>query len=252
MFPSKQKQYYRIISVLELEWEPRCEQALPRPFHALSFRIKGNAVFKHGNDTKTVEAGEVAFVPKGYSYTLDEAIDAHLFVIHFDQLPDKAYNFESFKVTNPAWYEEHFRRLYRLWQRKEKGYRLDAASIFYRILSELVKEGQNSQHSVEDKLAIVLEYIHSNYTDTALSVDRLAKMYGASATYFRRIFKERYGSLPLTYINALRLKRAEELIRSGYYSISQAAALSGFSDPKYFSRFVKKTKGDSPSRLWKI
>ncbi len=252
MFPNKKTQYYRLISALELEWEPRCEHAPERNFHAISFRIKGNAVFEHGSESTSVGAGEVAFVPAGYSYTLDEKSRAHLFVIHFDTVPDKISGLESIKVANPLWYEEHFRMLHRIWQRKETGYRLAATSVFYRILEELEREGEEKKPCTKDRLSRVVEYIHANYTDPTLSITRLAEMYGASSTYFRRIFKESMSSLPLQYLNKLRLKRAEELLRSGYYTVAQAAAESGFSDVKYFSRFVKKINGDAPSRLWKV
>ncbi len=251
MFPNKKTQYYRIISAHELEWEPRRDHAVARNFHAISFRIKGNAVFEHGKESSTVGVGEVAFVPKGYSYTLDEKSRAHLFVVHFDSLPDKPMNFEAFKVTNPLWYEEHFRKLHRIWQRKETGYRLSATSVFYRILEELEKEALQEKPCTKDRLSSVVEYIHANYTDPTLSVTKLSEMYGASPTYFRRIFKDTYASLPLQYINNLRLKRAEELLRSGYYTVSEAASESGFSDVKYFSRYVKKVKGNAPSKLWK-
>ena len=251
MFPSKKTQYYRIVSALELEWEPRREHAVARSFHAISFRIKGNAVFEHGKESSTVGAGDVAFVPAGYSYTLDEKSRAHLFVIHFETVPDKIAGLESIKVANPLWYEEHFRKLHHIWQRKETGYRLAATSVFYRILEELEREGEEKKPCTIDRLSRVIEYIHANYTDPALSVSKLAEMYGASPTYFRRIFKESMNALPLQYLNKLRLKRAEELLRSGYYTVAQAATESGFSDVKYFSRIVKKIKGDAPSRLWK-
>ena len=55
--------------------------------------------------------------------------------------------------------------------------------------------------------------------------------------------------LPLQYIPSLRLKRAEELLRSGYYTVAEAAYATGFSDPKYFSRFFKKEKGIAPSEI---
>ncbi len=251
MFPDKKVQYYRIISALELEWEPKREYAVARNFNALSFRIKGNAVFEGRNECTSVGGGEVAFVPQGYDYTLDEKTHAHLFVVHFEALPERAVGIEALRVANPLWYEEHFRKLHRIWQRKEAGYRLAAASVFYRILEELEKEALEEKPCVADRLSSVVEYIHANYTDPTLSVSRLSEMYGASQTYFRRIFKETYSALPLQYINNLRLKRAEELLRSGYYTVSQAASESGFSDVKYFSRFVKKIKGDAPSKLWK-
>ena len=193
--------------------------------------------------------GDIAFVPKGQSYTLDEKTSAHLFVVHFESLPDKPQDLEVFKLSGIPWYEEHFKKLHRIWQRKETGYRLSATSVFYRILEEIEKESVKERLHTKNRLMSVVDYIHSSYTDPNLSVSLLSEMYGASPTYFRKIFKANYNTTPIEYITNLRLKRAEELLKSGYYSVSGAAFESGFSDPKYFSRIFKSEKGISPSKL---
>ncbi len=250
MFPDSKAEYYRILSVLELEWEKKREYASSRDFHALSFRIKGNAVFEHNKEKFEVGAGEIAFVPKGFDYTLDSRESEHLYVIHFDMLPEKAYQFSSFTTTNTAYFEELFKKICRIWQRKETGYRLAATSVFYQMLEEIVKEKKDkTSESGKDRLSEVVEYIHRHYADPTLTVTHLAERYGASTTYFRRVFNASYKTTPLKYINKLRLKRAEELLYSGYYSVSEAAYASGFTDPKYFSRFIKKEKGLTPTKL---
>ncbi len=250
MFPDSKIEYYRILSVLELEWDAKREYASSRNFHALSFRIKGNAIFEHDKKSFSVDSGKVAFVPKGFDYTLDAKSHEHLYVVHFEMLPEKAQEFSSFALSNTAYFEELFKKLHRIWQRKEAGYRLAATSIFYKILEEITKDC-NEKKSLcgKDRLSEVVEYIHRHYSDPNLSVALLSEMYGASTTYFRRIFKETYNTTPLKYVNRLRLKRAEELLKSGYYSVTDAAFESGFSDPKYFSRFIKKEKGKAPTKL---
>ena len=95
----------------------------------------------------------------------------------------------------------------------------------------------------------VLDYINANYSDPSLSVAQLAEMYGTSDTYFRQEFKKLFDDTPLNYINNIRLTYAEELLHTGYYSVSEVAYKTGFSDPKYFSRFVRKVKNVPPSKL---
>ena len=46
----------------------------------------------------------------------------------------------------------------------------------------------------------------------------------------------------------LRIEYAKELIHSKYYTISQCAEMSGFSDAKYFSTVFKKYTGIPPSK----
>ena len=55
-------------------------------------------------------------------------------------------------------------------------------------------------------------------------------------------------ALPVAYITDLRLEYARNLI-SGGMSIEAAAVESGFNDPKYFARRVKKHFGCTPSKL---
>lgn len=250
MFPDNRTQFYHILSVLELHWGPRNDYAQGRNFHALSFRVEGNVVFEHGGQSYSASTGEVVFVPKGFDYAMTAHSHEHVYVVHFDMLPDVSVEFASFSVSNPAYYQEQMKTLHRIWQRKQPGYRYAAASIFYGILEQLAKENaQKKNPSGKDKLSEIVEYIHRHYTDPGLNVSALAEIYGTSTTYFRRIFKQTYSVLPLQYIHNLRLKRAEELLRSGYYSVAEAAYATGFSDPKYFSRFVKKEKGITPSEI---
>ena len=250
MFPSQDEQYYRIISVLELNWESRKDSTPPRNFHALSLRINGDATFEYTNQRLHVGAGEIIFVPKGFAYTLNANQREHLFVIHFDMSPDVLHDFTVFRPQISASYEILFRKIYQIWQLKQTGYQFGATSLFFQLLEQLSRENaQKELQSSNDKLSYIIAYIHSHYTDPSLSVATLTNIYGTSSTYFRRVFTEACGVPPLQYINRLKLNRAKELLSSGYYTVAEAAYATGFSDPKYFSRFVIKETGIAPSKM---
>ena len=51
----------------------------------------------------------------------------------------------------------------------------------------------------------------------------------------------------MNFICQIRIKRAVQLFDSGEYNISQIAYMTGFNDPKYFSRCFKKIVGVTPS-----
>ena len=55
--------------------------------------------------------------------------------------------------------------------------------------------------------------------------------------------------LPLKYINKLKLYYAKELLRSGYYTVSQVSEKCGFENIQYFSLFIKKETGKTPSQF---
>ncbi len=250
MFPVSQSESYHILSVMELQWNPRRAYTRGRGFHALSFRVEGDVVFEHDKQYYPVSTDQIAFVPKDFDYTMHARTREHVFVVHFEIQPDIPMEFTSFTPADPAYYREQMKLLHRVWKRKQTGYQYAAASIFYGILEHLAKENAQKENPIATgKLSETLEYIHRHYADPGLNVTALAELYGASTTYFRRIFKQTCGKLPLQYIHDLRLKRAEELMRSGYYTIAEAAYAAGFTDPKYFSRFFKKEKGYTPSEI---
>jgi AraC-like DNA-binding protein len=66
----------------------------------------------------------------------------------------------------------------------------------------------------------------------------------------RSVFYKKFKSLSNQSINDLiknfRLKKAEELLSGGKYSVSQAAYDCGFSDPAYFSKVFKEYYKISP------
>ena len=84
-----------------------------------------------------------------------------------------------------------------------------------------------------------------------MTIDILADLCGISNTYFRKIFEKEFGISPLKYINNLRLHHALELLKSGYYSVASVSLMAGFNDPNYFSSFIKKMTGYSPSYFFK-
>ena len=67
-----------------------------------------------------------------------------------------------------------------------------------------------------------------------------------SDTYFRKLFVQEHHITPQCYINRLRLEMATELLRTGYYSVSEVAERCGFNSACYFSTFIKKETGLSP------
>jgi AraC-like DNA-binding protein len=93
--------------------------------------------------------------------------------------------------------------------------------------------------------------LHSSFRDPDLSISRLAEVCSVSEVYFRRIYGERFGISPLKALLNLRFDYAKRLLRSGYYTISQTAELSGFTDVKYFRTAFKARYGITPTQYYK-
>ncbi len=241
---------FRILSVLELSWSDAERKADSRPFHALSFRVQGGADFTFRGKTVNVPKNGVAFVPKGMPYEMKHKSE-RLYVVHFKT--DKELSeeqFFSFVPHTPQKYQTLFKTMYDIWNDKKPGYYYGATAVFYSILEEMEKDMLSvraSQNS--EKLEFVIKYIHQNFASGACSVSQLAELFGSSETYFRKVFKSVYNMTPLKYINKLKEDYALELLRSGYFSVGQASEKAGFTDPKYFSRVIKKRMDKPPSKI---
>jgi AraC-like DNA-binding protein len=68
-----------------------------------------------------------------------------------------------------------------------------------------------------------------------------------SRTLFYLKLKTYTGKSPQDFIRIIRLERAAALLRNGS-SVMDAATLTGFENPKYFSTVFKKYFGVSPSK----
>ena len=244
MFGKKIK--FEIISALSLSWGADAAYAKPRSFHALSYRKKGEAEFIHGEKTFKVSEGEIIFVPKNYDYTIKPLKNEEVAVVHFDSDDESLNEIEVFRPVHSEVFSDLFSKIYETWLNKPVGYEFRLDSLFLRILENVAVQTYGKLYDMEKKFASLLDYARQEFRNPSLTVERLSKELGVSGTYLRKLFKEKTGTTPHKYIDALRVDYATALLSSGYYTVAEAAYAAGFSDPKYFSVVYKKAKGLSP------
>lgn len=249
MFSETDNININILSVHELSWDKRNDESDIRPYYAISFRILGNAQFIHKNGVTSAFTGDIIYVPPYCCYKL-KCESEHLFVIHFETEAPISADIMSFTPENPSYYKRKFGELYTAWSKKQPGYVYECKSIFYKILMHIERERiHTSSHGPEDRLNEAVDFIHDNFTTGNFSIDELADLCNMSGTYFRKLFLKKYHMSPLEYINKLKLQYAIELLKSNYYTISEISEKCGFKNIYYFSSFIKKHTGLSPSKL---
>ena len=241
---------FEILSVLNLAWEKNNGDSGIRPYHSLSYRVVGDAQFTYADDVAFAKSNDLTFIPAYCEYT-QQAKNEVLFVIHFLSDVNLPKKIKSYHTENSQYFERNFQELYRIWTSKKTGYEYKCKSILYKILSKIEQELDIGQFTdtADNKLSEAIEYIHDNFTSTNLTVEYLAHMCGMSDTYFRQLFVSVFHMTPLKYINILKTNYAKELLRSGYYTVSQVSDKCGFNNVQYFSLFIKKETGLSPSRF---
>ncbi len=239
----------KILSVLDLAWCGVDSTAFPRPYHALSLRIKGDAVFTSGEKVSKVGSGDIIYVPEGLGYDL-VAGDEKLFCIHFSAQGIPTDKIIKFTPTNSLVFEKLFSAAYDRFLHKKSGFNAGVLSDFYKIISKIQR--QQSETKLLGAAGDITEsvgYIHEHFTEPSLTVSKIAEASSLSESHFRLLFKKHFGISPLHYINNLRVEYAKELIESDYYKVYEIAAMSGFSDVKYFSTVIRKATGKSPVQL---
>ena len=99
----------------------------------------------------------------------------------------------------------------------------------------------------EEFMQQVMEYMEEQMDNSELTIDDFANKLLLSRTVFYRKLKSIVGLTPVDFIRDIRIKRAVQLIDSGRFNISQVAYMTGFNDPKYFSKCFKKQMGVTPT-----
>jgi len=102
------------------------------------------------------------------------------------------------------------------------------------------------ERQAEDPVARIVRYVNRNYAEP-LSLKVLSCAFGISAPYLGRLFHGAVGKSFTTYLNELRLRRAEELLRYTSLKASEIAARIGYANVNYFYTLYKKYRGCYPS-----
>ena len=195
-----------------------------------------------------IDAGEVCFIPSGEKYVgIYDEDDTEAKIIQFDliegllpeilcsprkiEIPDVTKLVDSFFSSEGQGGLPH--PFYYLSRMYELLWRIDG---FY--------SGIQVKHM---KLRPALDEMSSHFAENK-PVGYYAELCEMSEVSFRRSFREYMGVSPIDYRNALRLEYAGRLLRSGEYNVSEAAALSGFSNISFFIKTYKKKYGYTPKK----
>lgn len=236
-----------LLDVVHLDWKENFVNVSKRNYSALVFRIKGNALIDAGDRQYRVGVNDILYMPQNVSYTAKYS-DTEILAVHFktgrdDNLP------EVYSINNSEQIYRIFLKMHVLWGKKSPGYQAEILSLIYDVLARISK----MNHSIEMRPDYLkgVSFMNANFKNNSISVPQICKEAGMSETNFRKYMKLYCGKTPVEYLTQLRLEYACNLIAYGV-SIEQSALESGFTDPKYFSRVVKKYFGCMAKELKKI
>lgn len=94
----------------------------------------------------------------------------------------------------------------------------------------------------------IQQIIEQHYL-SPLTINEMAYLAGRSLSSFKRDFHSVFGTSPARWVREQRLKKAHELLSSSAKSVSEVCYACGFESPSHFSHLFKRYYGVSPSQM---
>ena len=101
--------------------------------------------------------------------------------------------------------------------------------------------GARQERGTQRAVAFIREHLSE-----PLTLPQVARLAGFAPGYFSKLFKQNEGTTFQRYLLALRLERANEMLKGTKLGIERVRQLSGFRNRGYFNRAFKKAMGLSP------
>lgn len=118
---------------------------------------------------------------------------------------------------------------------------------FTALLMEIHEHVQSiKQQENEEWLPKIVANIGKHYR-TTITRKHLAALAGVSPEHFSRVFRKEMGQTFTSYVNLLRIRKAQEILLTTSSSLSQLAPELGYEEGTYLSRKFKQVVGTSPT-----
>lgn len=126
---------------------------------------------------------------------------------------------------------------------------IDMKLICLDILTGLAKaEDHEEEGTDQDRLVMgIKEYVEDNYPDKELNISSIAERFRLSPGYVSRLFRQETGVGLLSFVNDIRIRKAQELLRSTKYTVYEVAEMVGYTNVRSFQRNFIANVGTAPN-----
>lgn len=148
-----------------------------------------------------------------------------------------------------------FRQIYETFRRGGAAADMRAAGYLHLLLAEYksllhAQSGSSfrtAQAEGDHLLQQVVHYLSTQYAHP-VSIEQMAESLGYNRAYLSRLFKQRTGVSPVTFLLKLRIDKARRMLRERpELTIEQISASVGLQDALYFSKQFRRLHGQSPT-----
>lgn len=215
-----------------------------------------------GDRLRTIPKGSILYAPSHSHYTCQFLIEPKDTLADDRMESDHLINFQlldedgeelclsdecmQIPLKDPGYYRDSFQRIATMAQQGQTP-PAKIKVILYDLLCDMSMKVQK-QELLSREYATIYPALQAIWEGdlATLDVSNLHNICYCSPATFRRLFRAYTGMSPLQYVNHLKIRKATSMLRSGMYTVTETAAILGFSDVYYFSRYYKKITGHSP------
>lgn len=119
---------------------------------------------------------------------------------------------------------------------------------FVKMFDKLINEGSKSTEPLSKTQKLLIDYVNSNYSSSALNIDMLAAYLNLSVPYTSKLFKQTTGQTFKEYLTNKRVDEAKNLMSTTTYSIKEISEMVGAGTYNSFVRMFKNKVGISPGQ----
>ena len=127
-------------------------------------------------------------------------------------------------------------------------------SLLYKLLDELIEHHMvddtnteiSENYDADEKLQIIIHYVHTNYQD-GISLSDLAKQMYTSTSTLSRLFKKQTGTYFAEYVNQVRTRYAIDELLYTEKNMTKIAMDCGFSNASAFTKVFREIYSMAPT-----
>ncbi len=231
---------------------------IPRPHYCMGLILEGRGNFRFGNQTVTVEQGDIIFVPIGSTYASywSGPAGAHYISAHFSfenhELFSRNKKIEIQKVTLPdcSDLKNKFEAMHEACN-GHKSQQLAALGLFFEIIGMVYPRLSYTQTGrMDERIEAAVLFIEKHLTED-ISIEQLAGVSNMSISHFHECFRAQVGCSAISYKHRMCVRKAQILLAESDFSIEEVSGMVGFHSSIYFREIFKKITGKSPGEYRK-
>ena len=119
------------------------------------------------------------------------------------------------------------------------------SDILTEMVCSLAENGKEDTALNRPDILNLAEYIRTNYREN-LHIEDFCKYSNLSRHYLIRVFERQMGMPPYRYLHMCRIKQAQILLRTTYWSVAEIAEQVGYESDTVFIRHFRSLSGMTP------